>query len=179
MRKKKNYTYKDIIKSKTPEEYIDRLLNSKLTLQKKIHASNEWQERTGYTVEDIKYARHRHPYWKMRKGVGNEKRYRERNTRHNYRKPDYQERGCGGLPIKVYEKFWEIDVKKDGKYVYTDWQLAKKFNTTIPGIQALRRKKNLVLKLYKKPPTKMSKKIQELITTSEITLRKYIKDQLQ
>ena len=80
----KIYTKRQVVNSKTPMDFIHRCLYSKLSYSEKQQASKEWRERTGYTVDDIKYARHRHPYWKAKKKEGYEKRYIERTQKYTY-----------------------------------------------------------------------------------------------
>jgi len=56
-----------ILESKTPEEYIENSLKSKLRPAEKAKLALAWMDATGYTKEDILYARNRNPYWKRKK----------------------------------------------------------------------------------------------------------------
>ena len=139
------FTEKQILQSKTPHQYIDRCLKTKVRRGIKTVISKEWQHRTGYTVKDIMYARHRHPYWKMRKMEGWKRRNEIRWKKYNFE--EIQRRGYGWTE-KETKKYLELDTKdKHDKYVHKDRQLAKILKTTIPAIQGLRRKKNLISKL--------------------------------
>jgi len=162
-----NFTERQVLNSKTPEQYIDRCLNSKIKRGRKIALAKEWMEKTGHTVEDIKHARHRHPYWKKKKQEGYQVRNMARWSEFDYT----EDRGHGiAWPDKDIKKFLEVDVKdKNGKYIHCDRELAKMFETTIPSIQHMRRKRNLIFKIRK--TKRVSKAFIELMKRCEAHLR--------
>jgi len=159
---------KHLLNSKTPHEFIDRSLKVDITSGKKAAIAREWFELTGYTNEDLKYARHRHPYWKAKKMEGHEKRNVERWSKYNFSK---------GKKIKWededYARYLKTDVmSKDGKYKQPDKELAEEFKTTIPAIQHLRRKRNLCIEILNYLElTKTEKKTIELMKSGENKLR--------
>lgn len=168
----KLYTEKEILKAKTPTEYINRCHYSKVSHGRKTVVSSEWQKRTGYTIEDIKYARHRYPYWKYRKMEGGPERNRIRMKKYNFKTtPKYR------WPLSQIKKFIKLNTKNEkgnGRYIYTDRELAKIFKTTIASIQAWRRKTNLINKLYDKLNTRKTKReeyLAQLLQSCELILR--------
>ena len=64
------YTAKQLSQSKTPQQFIDRCLHTKVSRGQKGLICIDWLKKTGYTNDDVKYARHRHPYWKAQKLKG-------------------------------------------------------------------------------------------------------------
>jgi len=164
------YTEKEILEAKTPMDYINRCHHSKVSHGRKTVVSLEWQRRTGYTVDDIKYARHRHPYWKARKLAGGVERNKKRMQKYNYKTtPIFR------WPLSQIKKFIELNAKNEnGKYVHTDKNLAEIFETTIAAIQAWRRKTNIITKLYTKlnvRPAKQKEYLAVLLQSSELVLR--------
>jgi hypothetical protein len=138
---KKVYSEKDILSSKTPEQYIERSLYAKIS-SSKSKLAKLWMEKTGFTVADIQYARNRHPYWKELKMRGNSDRYYKRLEEHDYSK-------SAGGPSRWNEKelaeFIKLNGKdKNGKYLTKDWELGKIFKRSIPSVQYLRRRLNLI-----------------------------------
>lgn len=155
---------KIILESKTPEEYIENSLKSKLKPAEKAKLALAWMDATGYTKEDILYARNRNPYWKKKKMEGAEERAARRLSTHNYSE---------GAPIvwtrELLEEFVELN-KKDsgGHYLYKDWELAEHFCTTIPSIQYMRRKYLRVKSLL--GPRARKDKVLEYLGRSEVVL---------
>ena len=155
---------KIILESKTPEEYIENLLKLKLRSVEKAKLALAWMDATGYTKEDILYARNRNPYWKKKKMEGAEERTARRLSTHNYSE---------GAPIvwtrELLEEFLELN-KKDagGHYLYKDWELAEHFCTTIPSIQYMRRKYLRVKSLL--GPRARKDKVLEYLGRSEVVL---------
>lgn len=177
--KKIKYTAKEILKSKTPEEYIDRCLNSNLSANEKSQLAIEWFEKTGFTIDDVKYARHRHPYWKAEKMKG----FKQRNAR-RWKLHDYSSNKNKKKKDKK-RKFWTEEElitfvflnRKDSstdKYIYTDAYLAKKFSTTISSIQNLRRKANVIRKIKKHIKVSSRREIM-MMTKSDKALKKDLK----
>jgi len=125
-----------ILDSRTPDEYIEASLRSRLNPAAKARLAKQWMERTGYAREDILYARNRHPYWRKKKMEGSVERTRRRLEAHNY---------SGGRSIpwsrERVEEFLSLNGKdKEGRYLRKDWQLAEHFGSSIPSIQYMRRK---------------------------------------
>jgi hypothetical protein len=125
-----------ILDSRTPDEYIEASLKSRLNPAAKARLAKEWMDRTGYTREDILYARNRHPYWRKKKMEGSVERTRRRLEAHNYSSGQ-------SLPWtkERVEEFLSLNGKdKAGRYLRKDWQLAEHFGSSIPSIQYMRRK---------------------------------------
>jgi hypothetical protein len=125
-----------ILESKTPGDYIDRSLKARISPAAKAKLARQWMESTGYTKEDILLARNRHPYWKRKKMEGSAERTRRRLSEHDY---------SGGVSVPwdagLVTEFLGLNRKDaDGSYEHKDWQLAERFDATIPSIQYMRRK---------------------------------------
>jgi hypothetical protein len=125
-----------ILDSRSPDEYIEASLKSRLNPAAKARLAKEWMAKTGYTREDILYARNRHPYWRKKKMEGSVERTRRRLEAHNYSKgtniPWSRER---------VEEFLSLNGKdREGRYERKDWQLAEHFGSSIPSVQYMRRK---------------------------------------
>jgi hypothetical protein len=125
-----------ILESKSPEDYIDRSLKARLSPAAKAKLARLWMESTGYAKEDILRARNRHPYWKRKKMEGSAERTKKRLAEHDY---------SHGTPVRWNEtlvtEFLELNQRgSDGRYEQKDWQLAERFDATIPSIQYMRRK---------------------------------------
>lgn len=132
-----------VLDSKTPEEYVDRSLRSKLGAARKAQLSRMWLEMTGYSHDDILYARNRHPYWKKRKLEGAAERTRKRMDMHDYSGAREQ----AWTPARISE-FLELNRKdRAGSYLHKDWELANHLRTSIPSIQYMRRKYRKVVAL--------------------------------
>jgi hypothetical protein len=161
-----------LFKSRNPREYINNSLSSRLPSGRKAYITRMWLEKTRFSIDDIQYARNRHPYWKSRKMSGSEERNQQRFLEHNYTRGDalvWNE--------KTIMKFIGMNRKdKSGRYIYKDHELAKHFRTTIPSIQHYRRKYNMAMGILtrKKIPI-TARKIYELIGMSEKLLRENIK----
>jgi len=125
-----------ILAAEDPAEYIDASLRSRLSPKDKAKLARLWMNRTGYTREEILYARNRHPYWRREKMEGSAARTRERLAAHDYSK---------GKPVRWtrrrIEAYLDYDLLlKDGGYEKKDWEVARHFGTSIPSIQYMRRK---------------------------------------
>lgn len=134
-----------LLNCKNPAEYIDKCIKSSLTRYEKAAATIEWRKITGFTLEDIKYARHRHPYWKKKKHKGAKERNMKRHEDYNFSDPEY----VIDWTVDLIEEFILLNRKENGIYINKDRELAKHFETTIPSIQYMRRKYNFALKLLK------------------------------
>lgn len=165
------YSEKQVLASKTPDEYIDRTLHSSLTRGQKTQLCRLWREKTGYSIEDVQHARNRHPYWKQQKMNG----WRERNER-RWAEHNYSTKIVKSKPFTEQQisQFLELN-KKDrrGAYEYRDWQIARELNVTIPAVQHWRRKLLLVHRLLEAESRKPSRKvIIEYLGNHENGLRK-------
>jgi len=141
------YTERQILNSKTPKEYIDRCINSDVLRGRKIAIGREWLNKTGFTVQDIQYARHRHPYWKKKKLKGADERNTQRRAKYDFTDITKYKKQKNTEEIK---QFLYLNAQKtNGKYEYKDRELAELFYTSIPGIQHLRRKLALSQKIIK------------------------------
>lgn len=172
----KVYSRKQILNSKTPDDYVERTLNSNLSRGEKIAIARQWQSLSGYNGDDIKQARHRHPFWKEKKREGSARRIADRIRQHDYSKID-------GSRTKEYsdkeiDKFLELNKRdRSGRYVKRDWEIAKKMRTTIPAIQHWRRKYNLISKIADVENKKLTKKfIMRMMDVHEKGLRKMYKE---
>jgi len=154
---------KKLLASKTPEEYIDQSVKSKLPQREKARATKEWLSQSDYTIADISYARNRHPYWKAVKQKNHQERTRKRFDEYNY--------SSGRV------RSWSKDELKeflDENEKMTDRELAKHFTRSIPSIQAIRRRINIATRILnfenKKRITKPA--ILKLILSDEKVLRR-------
>ena len=128
---------KKLLNSRTPEEYIDQSVKSNLPQREKAKATKQWLEESGFTMDDISYARNRHPYWKSVKQRNHQERTRKRFDEYNYSK--------GG------SKPWTEDLLKDfldHNTEKTDRELAQAFNRSIPSVQAIRRRINIANRIF-------------------------------
>jgi hypothetical protein len=158
---------KKLLGSKTPEEYIDQSVKSNLPQREKARATKIWLEGTNYTIDDIAYARNRHPYWKAIKQKNHQERTRKRFSDFNY--------GSGiSIPWtqELLKQFLDENEKK------TDRELAKDFQRSIPSIQAIRRRVNLAHRILNLEGTKKVTKSMVLkkIMSDEKVLRKKLSD---
>ena len=125
-----------IHESTSPEDYIDRSLKARISPAAKAKLARLWMESTGFAKEDILRARNRHPYWKRKKMEGSAERTKKRLAEHDYSR---------GASVRWNEalvtEFLELNQRgSDGRYEQKDWQLAERFDATIPSIQYMRRK---------------------------------------
>ncbi|HOW81352.1 MAG TPA: hypothetical protein PK573_02225 [Spirochaetota bacterium] len=167
---KPNFTEqeKNLLKAKNPRDYIDKSLKNKISPGRKAFVTRHWLDKTRYTIDDIKYARNRHPYWKAKKMEGTAERNAIRTKEHDYSKGDniiWDE--------KLVHKFIERNKKdKQGKYIIKDWELAKEFRCTIPAIQHMRRKYNMAVRLIASSSGSITaKKLMEYLMLGESMLR--------
>lgn len=130
------------MRAKTPDEYIDASLASELTPALKARLARSWMRVSGYTVDDIIKARNRHPFWKKMKAQGAAERTKKRQEEHDY---------SNGveivwIPALVGEFLGMNGKDESGHYKNKDWEIAKRFKTSIPSIQYMRRKLALAIK---------------------------------
>ena len=138
-----------LLSAKTPEQYIALSINSKLPPGKKATITSEWLAKTNFTYEDISHARNRDPYWRKKKSLGSKQRNLKRINEFNYKKP-------GATPKKTWsieemEELFELDKK------LVDRDLAKKFKTSLPAINHIRRKFKMVREIFEIKKQKINK----------------------
>lgn len=140
-------------------------LKSNLAPSEKAKLARIWMERSGYTKEDILYARNRNEFWKKKKMEGSAERTKRRLGEHDY--------SSGAMVEWTAEKlkdFVELNRKdSSGRYLHKDWELAQHFGTSIPSIQYLRRKYLRVRELL--GPRARKEKILDYMASSEIILQ--------
>lgn len=153
-----------LLSAKDPAHYIDLSYKSKLKRSLKAAITREWLEKSGFTIEDIIFARNRHPYWKRLKGEGGYNRTIRRINEHNYTGDSNKIRWDKERLSQFY------DLNKKG---FRDFELAKEFETTLPGINHIRRKIKLSEKILELEGNKPVKgKIIKLLLVSEQSLRR-------
>lgn len=158
---------KKLLQAKTPEKYIELSHKSPIKGPRKSIITREWIQKTGFTIEDIQYARNRHPHWKQMKANGSYER--TRNRINNY---DFSEGKKITWTKDLLEKFYDLNNKG-----YFDHELAKEFETTLPSVNHIRRKINFakrILELEGKGINK--KKIVDLCRSAEQILKNKIRD---
>ena len=160
---------KKLLQAKNPTDYINRSLDLDIPSGRKAYVTRHWLDKTGYSVEDIKYHRNRHPYWKEKKMKGSAERTALRFAEH-----DYSSNKVIMWDEKMLRKFIDNNKKdKLGKYIFKDWELAKKFKCTIATIQHLRRKYNMSTSYITNNIGKVTeKRLMEHLKLGEGTLRK-------
>lgn len=139
-----------LLSAKTPEQYITFSINSKLPPGKKATITSEWLAKTNFTYEDISYARNRDPFWRKKKSQGSKERNLKRIQEFNFKKP-------GATPKKTWttaemEELFDLDKK------FVDRDLAKKFKTSLPAINHIRRKFKMVREIFEVKKEKANKK---------------------
>jgi hypothetical protein len=153
-----------LLGSKTPKEWIERSLEVSLTSGTKAILAKQWlkSKKDKWTVKDIEYARNRNEYWKSIKTAG----YKQRNNI-RFAKYNFLEKR------KVWDSYTNklfINIQLNKK----DHELAKQFNTTIPGIQYRRRKLSMSRKIIDKY-SQYNIDILDLMSISEKRLREMVK----
>lgn len=122
-----------ILSSKTPEQYIENSLRVKISSGRKAYLCKIWLEKTGYTIEDIQYARNRHPHWKKLKHKGHKQRTQARLEKYKFNTASKK------WTHKEVLKFLQMN---DTKH---DYEIAEYFKRSIPSVQYLRRKIKLLI----------------------------------
>ena len=154
---------KKLMASKNPEQYIENSWNSRLTPGQKSSITQEWLEKTKYTIEDVQYARNRNKHWKELKNQGNVERNAQRIAKYDYSTGNEGKRIWKKEDI---EEFYKLNAKM------ADWELAQKYKTSLPSINHIRRKFRIaeaILAKKKEKPT--VKKVAALAMINEKSLR--------
>ena len=131
---------KKLMAAKTPEQYIDICLKTKLDRSEKGLVTREWLEKTGFGIKDIEHARNRHPYWKKLKSKNHDERSARRMKRYDYT-PKSKKNISPSWDKKELREFLKLNEK------LADWQLAERFETSIPAVNHIRRKINMSKKI--------------------------------
>lgn len=156
---------KKLLIRKTPESYIDYSVNSSLTPAEKRKVTRLWLKKTGFTIDDINYARNRHPYWKKIKMKGSAERTKNRMEKYDFSKGKHKKWGKDEL-----REFLDVNDK------LLDYELAEKFESSIPSIQGVRRLYNLALKILELEGKKKGKPaLLKLMLINEKALRNQYK----
>lgn len=163
---------KKLLSAKTPEQYISFSINSKLPPGKKANITSEWLAKNKFTNDDITYARNRNPYWRKRKSIGSKERNLKRIEEFNYRKAGSSIKRV--WTIASMEELYELDK------TLVDRELAKKFKTSLPSINHIRRKFKMTKEIFtlkKEKPVKKkivaySMKSEKLLRNELISLKK-------
>jgi hypothetical protein len=148
-----------MLSSKTPEQYIDNSLRVKISSGRKAYLCKVWLQKTGYTVEDIQYARNRHPHWKELKHKGHNERTQARLEKYKFNVVSKK------WTYKEIQKFLQMN---DTKH---DYEIAEYFKRSIPSVQYLRRKIKLLLEVYAQKFKASKDKARMLIEADEKSLR--------
>ncbi len=152
---------KKLLLRKTPESYIDFSVQSSLTPAEKRKVTRIWLKKTGFTIDDINYARNRHPHWKKIKMKGSAERTKNRMEKYDFSKGKHMKWGKDEL-----KEFLEVNSKM------LDYELAEQFETSIPSIQGVRRLYNLAVKILELEGKKKAKPaLLKLMLINEKALR--------
>lgn len=152
---------KKLMLRKTPESYIDYSVKSSLTPAEKRKVTRIWLKKTGFTIDDINYARNRHPHWKKIKMKGSAERTRNRMEKYDFSKGKHKKWGKDEL-----REFLDVNNK------LLDYQLAEQFESSIPSIQGVRRLYNLAVKILELEGKKKTKPaLLKLMIINEKALR--------
>lgn len=157
---------KKLLSAKTPEQYISKSLESKINRGMRGKITKQWIEKTGFTNEDLLSAKNKHPYWKEKKGKGSLERQIERQKKYDFRKDADKRVTWDTKKIEIF-----LDLNNES----TDYELAKKFKTTLPAINHIRRKIKYANKLIELNNIKITKNILiEYILRAEKILKREI-----
>jgi hypothetical protein len=161
---KRKLTEFQLFDSKTPEEFIDNSLNVNVSSGRKAYVCKQWLLKTGYKVEDIMYARNRHPYWKKIKHIGHEERTRKRLAKYNFENVNKK------WDLQEMRRFVELNE------TLHDFELAQLFRRSIPSIQFIRRKVAMLKKVFPGVYENSTQKAEMLIQYEEQKLRQILKE---
>ena len=157
---------KKLLLRKTPESYIDFSVICSLTPAEKRKVTRIWLKKTGFKIADINYARNRHPHWKKIKMKGSAERTRNRMEKYDFSKGKHKKWGKDEL-----KEFLEVNDKM------LDYELAEKFESSIPSIQGVRRLFNLAVKILELEGKKKTKPaLLKLMLINEKALRNQYKE---
>lgn len=137
-------------------EYISCMINSKISPAEKRRIGIEFLRSTGITAKELERERNLHPYYKALKNRNQNKRQNKRNSINRKKKS---------------EKWTESELKEFVRLndSCSDMDLAMHFNRSVPGINAIRRRINVI------KSAGMTHEIEKLIMRDERTLKKILK----
>lgn len=157
---------KKLLQKKTPDSYVDFSVKSSLTPAEKRIVTRLWLAKTGFKIEDINYARNRHPYWKKIKMKGAAERTKSRMEKFDFSKGKHKKWGK--------EELLEFLELNSGK---ADFELAEHFKCSIPAVQGVRRLYNLAVKILDIEGKKKTKTaLHKLMLINEKALRNMYND---
>lgn len=154
---------KKLLSAASPEKYIDISVKVNISSSLKGVITRLWLEKSGFTIQDIKYARNRHPYWKSKKQKNHSERTRKRFDEFNF---------SNGTSKKWSRDELREFIKLNDKM--TDKELASYFQRSIPAIQGIRRRINLGNKILSAQGNGSTKKssLLKYVTVDEKVLRR-------
>jgi len=155
-----------LLAAKTPAHYIDISLKVKVIRGKKATISRQWFLKTGFTNEDLIYARNRHPYWKAQKMQNSYERNKEALRKHNY-------------SISKNKKWTEKELIKFLSLMNTNTniELAKKHKRSLASINSVKRRLAMGTKILELENKKMTAKRQlSIVLTGEKVLRSKLQE---
>ncbi len=156
---------KKLLQKKTADAYVDFSVKSSLTPAEKRIVTRLWLAKTGLKIEDINYARNRHPYWKKIKMKGASERTKSRMEKFDFSKGKHKKWGK--------EELLEFLELNSGK---ADFELAEHFKCSIPAVQGVRRLYNLAVKILDIEGKKKNKTaLHKLMLINEKALRNMYK----
>jgi len=161
---KKLLNESQLLESKTPAEFIDNSLHVNITSGRKAFVCKQWLIKTGYKIEDVQYARNRHPYWKKVKHKGHRERTIKRMSKYRFENVKVK------WTLEEMQRFIELNE------TLHDFELAQIFRRSIPSIQFIRRKLRMLKTLMGTKFDKSSKKAELLLKWDEDMLRKKLKE---
>ena len=157
---------KKLLQKKTADAYVDFSVKSSLTPAEKRIVTRLWLAKTGLKIEDINYARNRHPYWKKIKMKGASERTKSRMEKFDFSKGKHKKWGK--------EELLEFLDLNSGK---ADFELAEHFKCSIPAVQGVRRLYNLAVKILDIEGKKKNKTaLHKLMLINEKALRNMYKE---
>jgi hypothetical protein len=120
-----------LLSSPNVKTYLELLAKSTLPRGYKGSVTKEWLQKHGMSIHELNFHKRQHPYWKRQRTQSSLVRQLERQKQYNFKK---EESARMVWNPKKLEKFIELNSK------LVDWQLAKKFKTSLPAINHIRRK---------------------------------------
>jgi hypothetical protein len=131
--------------SRTPDEFVRRSIDAPLSSGELAATTRAWTKARGLDVSAVKNARKNNPRWRETKLSLQRHRSMRRFVDHNYSNSRYVRTRWDAEKI---QEFLSMNILgENGRYVYRDWQMAKRLKTSIPSIQYWRRKVNMAYKI--------------------------------
>lgn len=157
-----------LLQASDPDDYIERSLRSKLKSGHKAIVTRQWLVQTGYSIEDIKAARGRHPVWKRKKLIGSVARNARRNAEN-----DFGDGTTKTWDRESMDEFYTLHMRG-----LADRELAAHFKTGIPSVNYARRKLRYASEVLTSQKKRINKSnILRLAEFSEQSLRRLLEVQ--